>query len=104
MDATAKITCRPPDIGATLRALRLVSAALGETDVCWYYQGRFHFKLSDAWTLAVMPESAGRFRVEACRWTRPRATLWAFAGDDARLVSLVCDMRDVVTQRMGEVA
>lgn len=93
----------PPNVDATLHALRLVSAALGE-DVCWHYQGRFHFKVNEAWTIAVRPESAGRFRVEACRWTLPRATLWSFAGDDARLVSLACDLRDVVTQTIGEIA
>jgi hypothetical protein len=100
MERSQVHTCPTPDVDATLHALRLVAAALG-TDVCWHYQGRFHFKLSDAWTLAIRPESAGRFRVETCRWTVPRSTLWAFAGDDARLVSLVCD---VVTQQIGEVA
>lgn len=103
MDASRINTCAPPDVDATLRALRLLGDALGLT-VAYHYQGRFHFKLSDCWTLAVKPESAGRFRVEACRWSRARCTLWSFEGDDGRLVSLARELQDVVTRTETSVA
>lgn len=93
----------PPDVDTTVRVLRLVGEALG-TDDCYWYAGRFHFDVGHPFTLAIAPESAGRFRLEACRWTRPRDTLFSFATDEARLVALARDMRDVVTQQIGEVA
>lgn len=97
METDVETTCSPPGADAVLRALRLVALVL-ERPVTRYYQGRFHFLLTGAWTLAIRPDSAGRFRVEACKWTRPGVTLWAFAGDDDRLVELTEAIRDVVTQ------
>lgn len=93
----------PPSVDDTLRALRLVAEALG-TDDCYWYGGRFHFNVGHPYSLAIKPESAGRFRLEACRYTRARGTLFSFATDEARLVALACELRDVVTQQIGEVA
>lgn len=74
---------------------RLVLERMGElldANVAWLYQRRYHFALGDGWTIALSPESAGRFRLEACRWTRPAATLWARAGDEDRLAGLVLEL------------
>lgn len=87
----------PPDADATWRALRLLSRVL-DTTICWHYQGAYHFKLEDGWTLALSPQSAGRFRLEACKWTRPVSTLYAFEGDDDRLASAALDLEDMVTR------
>ena len=66
------------------------------SEVCWLYQRRYHFALdADGWTLAVSAESAGRFRFEACRWTRPVRTLYAFEDDDARLAAVVQELAGV---------
>lgn len=92
-----------PNVDATLRALRLVGEALGVGEAYWY-AGRCHFDIGHPFTLAVRPESAGRFRLEACRWTRPRDTLFSFATDEARLVALALELRDAVTQQIGELA
>lgn len=95
MERAVDTTCSAPDTDAVLRALRLVALVL-ERPVTRYYQGRFHFKLTEAWTLAIRPESANRFRVEACKWSRPGVTLWSFAGDDDRLVALAEAINDAV--------
>lgn len=79
----------PETISGTLR---VVGDLLGR-EVCWLYQRRFHFPLDeDGWTIAIHPESAGRFRVEACRWTRPVITLWAHENDGARLADVVLEL------------
>lgn len=87
---TTDLLAAPPAPDRTLRVLRRVGAELGLSR-CWVYQRRFHFSLGDGWTIALSPESAGRFRIEVCRWTRPVDTLWALARDDDRLMGLVAD-------------
>lgn len=67
---------------------------LGES-VCWLYDGSYHFRLPlEGWTLAITPESAHRFRVEACRGTVPAATVWVGEDDLARLGAIVHELRD----------
>ena len=74
-----------------LRALREVAALL-QADRCWLYQRRYHFALCDGWTIAISPDSAGRIRIDACRWTRSRTTLWALESDTDRLAGVVCEL------------
>lgn len=88
---TTDLLIAPPAPDRTLRVLRVIGAELG-LDRCWLYQRRYHFTLGDGWTIALSPESAGRFRVEVCRWTRPVDTLWTLAEDDDRLAGLVADL------------
>jgi hypothetical protein len=78
---------RPTD-RQTVETLRFVAAKL-ETDVAYVFEGRFHFRLDSRWSVAVSPESAGRFRVSVFRDGRERATLWVLAGDRDRLADLV---------------
>lgn len=78
---------RPSD-SATYLALVRVGALLGFRRV-HHYHGTYHFAFGGGWSLAISPESAGRFRVEACRWGVPMDTLWAFADDDDRLGGVV---------------
>lgn len=88
------------DVAEDFRAaLRGAGDAL-ELDVTWLYSGGFHFRLGSGWTIALTPESAGRVRVEACRWTRPVTTLWSLLDDAERLVEVVGELRDQVTQTM----
>lgn len=65
-----------------------------DRDVCWLYQRRWHFPLEDGCTIAISPDSAGRLRLEACRWTRPVATLWTLEDDEARLAAAVRELAD----------
>lgn len=75
-------------------ALERVGQLLGR-DVCFAYQHRFHFQLRrDGWTIALSAESAGRFRLEACRWSRPVVTLWVLEDDDARLAGAVLELAE----------
>lgn len=88
------ITVDRPDSDATWDVLRRVGELLNR-DVCWSYLRAYHFQLEqDGWTLAVTPESAGRFRLELCRWTVPRDMLLAFQGDDDRLAGAVDELLD----------
>lgn len=77
----------------TARALSVISGALGAR-YCWRVGERFYFPLGTGadWYVALSPDSAGRFRLEACRGTRPVATLWAHALDFDRLAGLVHEL------------
>lgn len=81
-------TAPPPTFVQTVAAVRLVADELGQTTL-WHHEGRFHFEIAPGWTVAISADSGERFRVDACRWGRPRATLHALANDDARLAALV---------------
>lgn len=87
------------------RDTRLFLESVGrilDTDMCWLYQRKFHFAVpGEGCTLAVAEESAGRFRLEACRWTRPVVTLWALPNDEARLASVVRNLAARGDARVG---
>jgi len=76
-------------------ALRTAGAYL-ELDVTWLYNGSYHFRLGRGFTIALTPESAGRVRVDACRWTRPLTTLWALLEDTERIGSIVAELHGEV--------
>lgn len=65
-----------------------VAAELGERYAYWH-RGAYHFSLVDEWTIALTPESADRFRIDACRGGAPRTTLWSFSDDLDRLAAVV---------------
>jgi hypothetical protein len=81
----------PPDTATVFNALRGAADALGQ-NFAYGLDGTFHFSLGDGWSISVCPESAGRLRLQACRWTSPVATLWTAAEDIARLKSLVVEL------------
>lgn len=91
---TCDLLTAPPAADRTWTMLRAVGDLLG-LDRCWLFQRAYHFSLDGhpGWTIAVTPESAGRFRLEACHWSRSRATLWTLADDDARLAGAVLELR-----------
>lgn len=93
---TSSNTATGPGTEQTYQALRVVADALDQP-VCWLFKGAYHFVVGDGRTVAVCPESAGRFRLSACAWTRPASTVWVFAEDHARLASLVLELADEVT-------
>lgn len=76
-----------PNDRSLIAALRCVGEALGTT-VAYVHAGRFYFRLDSRWSLAISPDSAGRFRLDACQGVRVRATMWARAGDRDRLADL----------------
>lgn len=80
-------TCAPPSAAEMATALQTLRDVLGR-DYCYLHHGRFHFKLSGDWSLALSADSAGRFRVETCYLAVPRGSLWAFAPDHGRLVAV----------------
>lgn len=82
------LIARTPTDRQTIEALRHAARAL-ETDAAYVFEGRFHFRLDSRWSVAISPDSAGRFRVSIFRGARERATLWALAGDRDRLADLV---------------
>lgn len=88
-------TAAKPSDASVFQALLLIASTLGQRYAYWH-RGRYHFALADDWSIAVSPESAGRFRVEACRYTEPVDTLWTLADDRERLAGLVVDVRDAI--------
>jgi hypothetical protein len=90
-----------PTTDAVDRFVLRVAELLGLTK-CWLYQRRYHFSVGYGWTLAISPESAGRFRIEACRWTRPGVTVWVTEGDDDRLAGSIVGLLEDIEERGGE--
>lgn len=82
---------RKPSKTATYAAAVAVASALNER-IAFVYRDAYHFKLGDGWTLALSSEDAGRFRLDACRWTDPVSSLWALSDDHERLAALAIDM------------
>jgi hypothetical protein len=80
----------------------LAVARVLDVHECWLYQRRYHFSVAYGWSIAFSPESAGRFRLEACRWTRPVDTVWVLADDDDRLAGAVIDLLDEIEEFGGE--
>lgn len=77
-----------PSPEGTRRTLERVGALLG-ADICWLYRRGYHFLLGDGRSIAIAPESAGRFRVESCEWARTVDTFWVRADDPSRLAEVV---------------
>lgn len=73
-----------------------VSREMGERYAYWH-RGAYHFPCGvDGWTMALTPESADRFRIDACCHGVPRSTLWSFSDDLDRLAAVVVGLaRDV---------
>lgn len=98
---TGNLAADRPSPERIIDVLTRVGEALGE-HVCWLYDGSFHFRLPEAgWTIAVTPESARRFRLESCRATAPRSTVWVLEDDDARLARVVQRLADEVRARLA---
>jgi hypothetical protein len=85
-----------PTIRELADALRLTGDLLGVERADYCFDGRFRFELDGDWSLVISPDSAGRFRLDACCRSRVRATLWCLAGDRARLEILVLSARQEV--------
>jgi hypothetical protein len=77
-----------PTIMQLVAAVRLVGASVGASEAIYCFEGRFAFQLDAGWWLVISPDSAQRFKIEACRGGRVLATMWCLAGDDARLAEL----------------
>lgn len=81
----------PPAIDRTESTLRRVGELLG-VERCFFYRGSYHFPLGEGWSIAITPESAGRFCVASCSWSRPVIRYWTHATDDDRLAGLVLEL------------
>lgn len=82
----------PPAPDRTMRVLAAVRDLLG-VRVAYFYAGAYHFRVGPPGaSVAITPESADRFRVDACRWSRPLATLYTLATDDHRLAEAVTSL------------
>lgn len=96
-------TALPPSPEAIYDALRVVGLELGEPRAYWW-RGTYHFPLDDrdGWTIGLTPESAGRVRVQLCRWSRARDTVWTRVVDTGRLAQVVAELaRDFGGVRLG---
>jgi hypothetical protein len=94
-------TCAgPPSPCRLARTLVLIGRQLGVGE-CFYSDGRFHFPLEDEWTIAISPEVAARFRLDACRHLRSRVTLWTLDGMDEHLAGVVHELTARILQSNG---
>lgn len=80
-----------PDTEDLVTALDVAAEALGKSE-CWAVDGRYHFTLGAGWSLALSSDSARRIRVDICRRSIPRATMWCMVGCSDRLAGLVVRM------------
>lgn len=78
----------PPSTQELADALDVVADAL-DRDMCYAYDGRFHFLVGEDWSIAVSSDSADRLRVESCRLTAPKTCMWVLAGKHDRLRALI---------------
>lgn len=85
---------RPAD-RETVEVLRIVAQSMGAT-CARHIAGRFYFPVDDRWSLAVSPDDAGRFRLQACHGGRPVVTMWCLGVDSDRLADLVAGFRSEV--------
>jgi hypothetical protein len=69
-------------------ALDVAADVLG-VDVCWFYRGGFHFRVTSTDTISLTPETAGRIRIETWHLLRPRGKTWTMSGDSNRLRELI---------------
>lgn len=90
-----------PAADATDEALLLAADQLGLRE-CWLYQRRYHFSVGYGWSIALSADSVGRLRLEACRWTRPRSTVWVLAGDVERLAGAIDGLLTNIEECGGE--
>jgi hypothetical protein len=63
-------------------------------NTCWLYQRRYHFSVGQGFTIALSPDSAGRFRVDTCRLTRTVSSLWVLGDDHDSLAGVALALRD----------
>lgn len=88
-NATQINTAASPASPRVFRALLAMSATLGQR-YAYAHRGAYHFTTEvDGWTIALTPESADRFRIDACLFSEPRTTLWSFSDDLDRLAAVV---------------
>ena len=98
-EVTDIMLAAPPDTPTIFRALRGAADALKQ-NFAYSHDGTYHFALGEGWTISVSPESAGRLRLQACRWVTPVATLWTAATDIDRLQSAVLGLaQEIETAR-----
>jgi hypothetical protein len=88
---TTDLLAAPPALDRIESTLAQVAELLA-AERCYTFRRSYHFPLGQGWTIAITPESAARFRVEACKWSRPVVRYWTLATDEARLESLVLDI------------
>lgn len=93
-DTDDTLTRKPSD-AKVFQALLLAGSVLGQRYAYWH-RGRYHFTITEDWSIAISAESAGRLRVETCRRAAPMVTLWALADDTDRLAGLVAEMREAI--------
>lgn len=91
-----EVTMSLPCAGVTFDILRAVSDQLG-VSVCYYLRGWFHFELArPGLTLAVKPDSAGRYCVAVCEYAARRDIKWVSSTDRARLARIVAEATEVM--------
>jgi hypothetical protein len=88
---TTDLLAAPPAIDRIESTLRRVADLL-DADRCFLYRRSYHFPLGAGWSIAITPDSAGRFRVARCSWSRPVLLYWTHATDEDRLAGLVREL------------
>lgn len=85
---TSDLLAAPPAPDRTWSVLLRVGTML-DADRCFLWRGTYHFPLGDGWYLGLTPESAGRFRIAACKRMRAVVPFWTSAHDDERIARIV---------------
>jgi hypothetical protein len=91
-----------PSPAETLSALQCIADVLG-MHTCWLYRCRWHFSVGAGFTIALSPDSAGRFRIDTCRRTRTVSSLWVLPEDRDSLAGIVHARRQLLDVPSPEV-
>jgi len=75
-------------------AVTTVARVVGATQASYCFDGRIAVALSAGWSLVLSADDAGRFRLDAERGGRVRATMWSLVSDPARLAELAAAAQD----------
>jgi hypothetical protein len=88
---TTDLLAAPPAVDRIESTLQRVAELL-DADRCFLYRRSYHFPLGAGWSIAITPDSADRFRVARCSWSRPVLRYWTHVTDEDRLEGLVREL------------
>lgn len=94
---TTDLLAAPPAVDRIESTLQLVGELL-DVDRVYLHRGHYHYPLGAGWSISITPDSAGRFRVACCSWSRPVLRYWTHARDTDRLAGLVRELAGGVRQ------
>lgn len=83
-----------PSAAEIVSTIKFVGELLDTRKVEYCFEGRFRFRLDNHWSIMLSPDTAGRFRLDACHSSGRSRSMWTASADRGRLRALVLAARD----------